>query len=70
MIRVRALHSQGFTLLELLIALAVFAVLATMAYGVLRNVLHTQQTTEDAAARLQQIQQAIFYLYCRSWPGL
>ena len=62
MIRVRALHSQGFTLLELLIALAVFAVLATMAYGVLRNVLHTQQTTEAAAASLQQIQQAIFYL--------
>jgi general secretion pathway protein J len=29
---------------------------------VLRNVLHTQRATEEAATSLQQIQQAIFYL--------
>ena len=55
-------QTQGFTLLELLVALAVFAVLSTMAYGGLRSVLQTQRQTEEAAIKLHKIQQAIFYL--------
>lgn len=55
-------QTQGFTLLELLVALAVFAVLSTMAYGGLRSVLQTQRQTEEAATKLHKIQQAIFYL--------
>ena len=51
-----AIQSRGFTLLELLIALAVFAVLATMAYGTLSSVLRIQTQTEEAALRLNKIQ--------------
>jgi general secretion pathway protein J len=46
----------GFTLLELLVAVAVFAILSAMAYGGLRNVIDNSQQTESAMQRLQQVQ--------------
>lgn len=46
----------GFTLLELLVAVAVFAILSAMAYGGLRNVIDNSQQTESAMERLQQVQ--------------
>lgn len=49
----------GFTLLELLVAVAVFAILSAMAYGGLRNVLDNSQQTESAMQRLQQVQLAM-----------
>ena len=49
----------GFTLLELLVAVAIFAVLSAMAYGGLRNVIDNSQQTETAMQRLQQVQLAI-----------
>ncbi len=52
----------GFTLLELLIAIAVFSVLAIMSYGTLSNVLRAQNQTSEAAEKLHRIQQAMLYL--------
>lgn len=49
----------GFTLLELLVAVAVFAVLSAMAYGGLSNVIDNSQRTELSMQRLQQIQLAM-----------
>ena len=51
--------SPGFTLLELLVAVAVFAVLSAMAYGGLRNVIDNSQQTEVSMLRLQQVQLAM-----------
>jgi general secretion pathway protein J len=50
---------QGFTLLELLIASIIFAIIAIMAYGGLDNVIKNSQSSEQALKRLQQIQQSI-----------
>ena len=48
----------GFTLLELTVALAIFAVLSAMAYGGLRQVLDARQQTERVAERLAGLQGA------------
>ncbi len=50
---------QGFTLLELLIASIIFAIMAIMAYGGLANVMDNSKASERALKRLQQIQQSI-----------
>jgi general secretion pathway protein J len=47
---------DGFTLLELLVALAIFGLLAAMSYGGLQAVLDQQSTTELAADRLGALQ--------------
>lgn len=46
----------GFTLLEMLIALAIFSLLAIMSYGGLRTVMAQQEQTEAAAERLSALQ--------------
>lgn len=46
----------GFTLLELLVALAIFGLLATMSYSGLRAVLEQQAGTEAEADRLAELQ--------------
>ncbi|MDS4071374.1 MAG: type II secretion system minor pseudopilin GspJ [Candidatus Competibacter sp.] len=48
--------ARGFTLLELLVALAVFAILAAAAYGGLRNVLFTRAAVEAENRRLAAAQ--------------
>lgn len=50
---------RGFTLLELLIASIIFAIMAIMAYGGLANVLENSKSSELALKRLQQIQQTV-----------
>ena len=47
---------DGFTLLELLVALAIFGLLAAMSYGGLQAVLQQQSYTEQAADRLSALQ--------------
>lgn len=54
--------SRGFTLLELLVALAVFAILATAAYGGLRSVLFTRAAVEAQSQRLAAVQLAFHRL--------
>jgi general secretion pathway protein J len=47
---------RGFTLLELLVAMAVFAIMSALAYGGLRSVLDARQQLEAHAARMIQLQ--------------
>jgi general secretion pathway protein J len=49
-------QKQGFTLLELLVALAIFAVIAVMAYSGLDTVLTARLQTDQHAAQLAQLQ--------------
>jgi general secretion pathway protein J len=56
------MRSRGFTLLELLVALSIFAVLAAMAYGGLNTVMKARATTDAKAARLTQLQNSYFWL--------
>lgn len=53
------MKQTGMTLLELLIAVAVFAVLATLAYGGLNTVLETSRSAQDEMARLAEVQRAM-----------
>jgi len=53
---------QGFTLLELLIASIIFAIMAIMAYGGLNNVLSNSKVSEQALKRLQQTQRSVSIL--------
>lgn len=55
-------RSQGFTLLELLVAMAVFSLLAAMAYGGLTSVLDARAHTDRAAQRLDEMQLAFAML--------
>ena len=51
--------ADGFTLLELLVAVATFAILSAMAYGGLRNVIDNSQQTDITMQRLQEVQLAM-----------
>lgn len=51
--------SRGFTLLEMLIAVAVFSVIALMAYGGLDSVLQAKAQTDRHAERLSELQMAM-----------
>ncbi len=53
---------RGFTLLELIVALAVFAVVSVMAYAGLRVVLDARAHTDQAAAQLAELQIALTVL--------
>lgn len=46
----------GFTLLELLVALSIFAIVAVLAYGGLGSVLDQRILTEESAERLADLQ--------------
>ncbi len=56
------MRASGFTLLELLVALAVFAMVSLMAYSGLRAVLQSKQVTEQHAQRIQHLQSAVLML--------
>ncbi len=60
--RLRLRLQAGFTLLELLVALAIFAIIATAAYSGLQNVLFTSGIVETEAQRLAQLQTAFLLL--------
>ncbi|MFP4682439.1 MAG: type II secretion system protein J, partial [Ectothiorhodospira sp.] len=53
---------RGFTLLELVVTLALFALVSLMAYGGLRSVLETRQLTDAAAHRLARLQMTVTLL--------
>ncbi|MDX1496523.1 MAG: type II secretion system minor pseudopilin GspJ, partial [Salinisphaeraceae bacterium] len=56
------MRNQGFTLLELLIALAIFSLMSVMAYGGLSAVLQTRETVGEAMDKLTEVQKAIYRL--------
>jgi len=49
-------HTSGFTLLELMVAISIFAVVSLLAMGGLSNVLNTQEHTENNMHRLTRLQ--------------
>jgi len=49
---------RGFTLLELLVAVSIFALVGAMAYGGLQQVLDQQQRTGEQSQRLSDLQKA------------
>lgn len=53
---------RGFTLLEMLVAVAVFAVISVMAYAGLDTVLAAKAQTERHAQRLSELQMAMLML--------
>lgn len=59
---IRVYRQSGFTLLELLVAIGIFALMAAMAYGGLNNLLKNSQATDEHAARLTQLQTSFLWL--------
>jgi len=53
---------RGFTLLELLVAITVFAFVSVIAYSGLHTVLQGKERTEAHAAKLQQLQNSMLLL--------
>ncbi|MDY6943030.1 MAG: type II secretion system minor pseudopilin GspJ [Pseudomonadota bacterium] len=53
------MNARGFTLLELVVALSIFAVMAVMAYGGLNGVIDGRTQTLDTQARWETLQKAI-----------
>lgn len=51
--------SHGFTLVELLVAVAVFAVVATLAWGGLDAIVRARRVLDDEAAGLAHLQRAL-----------
>ena len=55
-------NKAGFTLLELLIAMAIFATIAVISYSGLSSMLKTSKAVEIDAARLKEIQIAVLFM--------
>ncbi|BDM62647.1 type II secretion system protein GspJ [Shewanella sp. NFH-SH190041] len=56
---VKSNASRGFTLLEMLIAIAIFAMLGLAANAVLQTVMTNDEVTKQFAARLKALQQGV-----------
>lgn len=54
--------TKGFTLIELVVAMAVFAIMAAIAYSGLNNVLLARGQTEQHSKSLQQLQLAMNWI--------
>lgn len=55
-------RARGFTLLEMLVAVAIFALVSVMAYGGLAAVMQQYDVTSAAQSRLQEIRRAVTLL--------
>jgi len=56
------MRQRGFTLLELVVAIAIFGLMSAMAYGGLNSVLNTRDHADRQADRLAQVQKAFTIL--------
>ncbi len=56
------LRNAGFTLLELLVAMAVFAILAVMAYSGLNAVLENRKALQEQSERMRELQTAFLLI--------
>ncbi len=54
--------NKGFTLLELLVAMAIFALLSIMAYAGLDSVLNTRRVLEENMDRLSEVQKSVLFI--------
>ena len=53
---------SGFTLIEMVVAIAIFAVVGVLAYGGLNHVLKNQEHIQDSEERLKNLQLTFRYL--------
>jgi general secretion pathway protein J len=60
--QIKSATLSGFTLLELLVALAIFAMVAVIAYGGLATMLTLHQQTSKGAQQLAQVQMTFMWL--------
>lgn len=51
--------NQGFSLLELLVAVAIFAVVATLAWGGLDTIVRARHVIDEASLHLSQLQRTV-----------
>ena len=58
----KTLRQRGFTLLEILIALAVFAIMSMMAYAGLAAILDASEATKPRSQQMAQLQAAWYFL--------
>ncbi len=58
----QAKKQLAFTLIELLIAMAIFAVMAALAFGGLRSVIATSSGVEQQIERLESLQRTVMFL--------
>jgi general secretion pathway protein J len=52
-------RARGFTLIEMVVAIAIFAVLGTMTYAAMMGMMRQQEATADTLERFRELQQAI-----------
>ena len=55
-------HGRGFTLLELLVAMSVFAIMSVMAYGGLSQIMRNNISAEASLERMQSVQHTMYTL--------
>lgn len=55
-------NARGFTLIEIVIALAIFALMSTMAYSTLSFVVNNKSSIEESAERLSDLQTAFVFM--------
>lgn len=58
----RIVRQSGFTLLELLVAMGIFALMAAMAYGGLNNIMNENKATNEHEVRLAKLQKTFLWL--------
>ena len=58
--RVRAAHSAGFTLIEMMVALLLFALISLAGVSLVETMARMQRATAGRADRLADIQRAMF----------
>lgn len=55
-------RARGFTLIEVLVATAIFALLAVMAYGALNTLIGQRERSDESFARLRRLERAVTIL--------
>lgn len=58
----RSSLNRGFTLLEMLVAIAIFAILSLSAYQILQGVLRSGEISKDHSESLMQLQRAMLII--------